>query len=325
MQTDLISVIVPIYKTEKYIHDSLESILTQTYTNLEVILVDDGSPDGCGAICDSYAEKDARIKVVHKENGGVSSALNAGLEQATGDWIVRIDPDDFAHPEMIERLYQTAKKTDAELVWCQYHNVPEDAKKNDYVEPVSQGEISEYTPVEAEKRFYDFHLEDYIVTWNKLYKASLFNEGEKLRFREGRVYEEGYIVYRLIYKAKHVAIMDEKLYYYRQRGGSIMDKNGHRIYIPVVESGEERLAFYLEKGEKELYRLEINKMLQSCIGLYQDMTDQTEQQEVKKWFKKFYKEHFVKEKWPFAKRVAMWAFSVNYGLYHFLKKLTKAS
>ncbi len=322
MQEELISIVVPVYNTEKYIDDCMASILAQSYKNLQIILVDDGSTDGSGKICDAYVAKDDRFQVIHKANGGVSSALNAGIKETTGSWIMRIDPDDYVHPHMVQRLYETALQKEADLVWCAYENVPEESSYDKQSFKDTQGKLEEYTNVEAEKLFYSPQIENYIVTWNKLYRADLFKAEPALTFREGRVYEEGYIVYQLVYRAKKVVVLSEEpLYFYRQRGNGIMDKNGHKIYLPVLESGEERIAFYKEKGEKELYRLEINMMMNSSISLYQDMTDASSRKEVKQWFRKFYKNYFQKEKWPMSKKIGMRAFLMGNGLYKLLKKI----
>ena len=121
----LISVVIPIYKVEKYLCECVDSVINQTYTNLEIILVDDGSPDNCPAICDDYASKDSRIKVIHKENGGQSSARNAGIKIAKGEYISFIDSDDYVSPVYIEQLYSTLKRSGAGLSCCTYSALPQ--------------------------------------------------------------------------------------------------------------------------------------------------------------------------------------------------------
>ena len=116
----LVSIIIPIYKVEKFLKQGLDSVIAQTYKNLEIILIDDGSPDNCGKICDEYAEKDSRIRVIHKENGGVSSARNAGIEVSTGEWIYFMDPDDYIELEMIEEMLSFAKKTQTDMCFCDF-------------------------------------------------------------------------------------------------------------------------------------------------------------------------------------------------------------
>ena len=116
-----VSIIVPVYKVEDYIRECLDSILAQTYPYFELILVDDGSPDNCGRICDDYAKGDNRIKVVHKVNGGLTSARNAGLEVAKGDWIMHVDGDDWIEPDMLEKMYAVAEKSQADIVYCDFY------------------------------------------------------------------------------------------------------------------------------------------------------------------------------------------------------------
>lgn len=120
---DLISVIVPVYKVEKYLNKCIDSIINQTYKNLEIILIDDGSPDNCGKICDEYAKKDKRINVMHKENGGVSSARNAGISSAQGKWISFIDADDWVEANFLEVMYKTALKNSADIALCGYNRI----------------------------------------------------------------------------------------------------------------------------------------------------------------------------------------------------------
>ena len=115
-----ISIICPVYSAEKYIHRCLDSILAQTFTDFELLMIDDGSPDNSGKICDEYAEKDSRIRVFHKENGGVASARQIGLDNAIGDYTIHIDPDDWVDPNMLEELYAKAKEADADIVICDY-------------------------------------------------------------------------------------------------------------------------------------------------------------------------------------------------------------
>lgn len=136
-----ISVIVPVYKAEKYMHRCVDSILAQTFTNFEFILVDDGSPDGSGTLCDQYAQKDNRVKVIHKENGGVASARQCGIDNASGIYTIHADPDDWVEPTMLEKLFNKAKETDADMVICDFY-VDTD-KSNIYNKQEVSGETSQ--------------------------------------------------------------------------------------------------------------------------------------------------------------------------------------
>lgn len=243
---ELISVIVPIYKVEKFLNKSLDSIINQTYKNLEIILVDDGSPDNCGKICDEYAKRDERIKVIHKENGGVSSARNAGLDAVTGEYISFIDPDDYVSENFIEILYNILKKNSVDIVECdfiKFENEPVLESVSDELEIISS--------LEMQKRIYsDFNLRT-IVLWNKLYVAKIFDD---LRFPLGRINEDEALIPSIIYNAKNnIAISNLKLYYYRFNPKSIMGKKFNPSRLDILLALNERKEFYKNIGQQELY------------------------------------------------------------------------
>lgn len=212
----MISVIVPIYNIEKYIDKCISSIINQTYKDLEIILVDDGSSDKSGVICDEYADKDSRIKVLHKENGGLSDARNAGIDIACGEYIGFVDGDDFIHPQMYEFLLNGLVTNDADLILCK-HNVVNDQesvtlekRKNYYVSCVVDNEKVAELPCSLDT--------DIIVAWNKLYKRELFRN---IRYEKGRLHEDQWIAPYLYCEAKKVIILNDKLYYYIKRANSI--------------------------------------------------------------------------------------------------------
>ena len=214
----LISVIVPVYKVEGYIAACLDSIIAQTYENLEIILVDDGTPDSSGKICDEYAKKDSRIKVIHKENGGVSSARNAGLDIATGELIGFVDSDDTIHPKMYEELYRSLVETGADLVSCSFSRC--------YTEDdVCPDEISDQAPLllSAEKALCSMmhrkHFGAHPVC--KLYRAQILSG---VRFDTAiSIAEDVPFVAEAILNSKKIAIIKARLYNYFQRQGSAMN------------------------------------------------------------------------------------------------------
>lgn len=211
----MISVIIPVFKVEKYLSRCIESILNQTYTSIEVILVDDGSPDECGEICDMYAKKDKRVKVIHKENGGQGSARNAGLNVATGDYISFIDSDDWIDKDMYEELLLVAKKTDADIVEAGYRVFRPWKVENKMLNGINSTEIREYTNIEALKElFFGPQMLDGIsvMVWDKLYKSSLFNDN--LRFSEGYIAEDLEFTPRALYKANKVVKYEKDFYTY---------------------------------------------------------------------------------------------------------------
>jgi len=209
-----ITVIVPVYKVESYLHKCVDSIINQTYTNLEIILVDDGSPDNCGAICDEYAKKDIRIVVIHKENGGLSSARNAGLNIAAGDYIAFIDSDDTIELEMFEQMFTVIQSENADMVICGVKCVDENGLEVDFRSAPIVNSI-----MDKKQAFQSISQSVWHVTvWNKLYKADLFKD---IRFPEGKVHEDEFTVHHIFNKCEKIVTTDEKLYIYLQRSGSI--------------------------------------------------------------------------------------------------------
>ena len=186
----LVSVIVPIYKVEQYLTHCVNTIVNQSYSNLEIILVDDGSPDNCGKMCDEFASQDSRIKVIHKQNGGLSDARNAGIDVATGDYITFVDSDDYVMPNMIESLMKVIVNANADIVQCNYIR-----SKNDFIgEPQHESSQSDKFTVYFEDKMSAYLKDNKIntVVWGKIYKRSLFNE---IRNPVGRLHEDVFTTY----------------------------------------------------------------------------------------------------------------------------------
>ena len=211
--TDLISVIVPIYKVEAYLDDCVRSIVAQTYPNLEIILVDDGSPDRCGEMCDAWAAKDSRIKVIHKPNGGLSDARNAGLQIAAGDYIAFVDSDDWIEPQMYEKMLAAMKAEQAEICACRIRSC--------YPDHCVEWGCPEYRATEPEQTLAMLYNDTAypVSAWNKLYRRELW---ETLRFPVGKICEDAFTTYLLVHKAKHIVQLPEAFYNYRIRPESIM-------------------------------------------------------------------------------------------------------
>ena len=246
--TNDISIIVPIYKVEKQLDRCIKSILNQTFINFELILVDDGSPDNCGKICDEYKRKDKRVKVIHKENGGLSDARNTGLNIATGKYIGFVDSDDIIHPEMYERMYNCINKYNADIVQCKFKKFKsiEDINK---LSNINNANIEYYTSKEAIIDMIDNNKIN-VNTWNKLYKRELF---ENERFPKGKIHEDEFLTYKLIYKSNKVAYINEELYYYYQNDNGIMNGSNLLKRLDRIEALEERSNFFLKYGDKDLY------------------------------------------------------------------------
>lgn len=219
MQCPKISVIVPVYKVEKYLERCVDSIIRQTYKNLEIILVDDGSPDLCPDMCEEYAKKDSRIIVVHKENGGASDAKNAGLNVATGEYIGFVDSDDYIDLDMYNLLMQRLLEDQSDMIVCDYIPIDEDYRELRNKTLAIQDEC--LTANEAIQYLIRFGG-CYLVPWNKLYKKFLF---DSLIYPYGKKYEDAFVIHHILYRCKKVSHINKPLYFYMQRNGSIMSES----------------------------------------------------------------------------------------------------
>ena len=233
-----ISVIIAAYNVEKYIEKCLESIIAQTHRDLEIIVVNDGSTDNTLRLIRNFSKIDSRIVMIDKPNGGLSSARNAGLDIASGDYIGFVDGDDYIHEEMYKKLYQLCKKTKCDISVCGY------IRKYSNREVFSNSKkIIHYSSEEALAELISSeNLHDY--AWDKLYKKELFNN---IRYPLGKMYEDVFTTYKLFFKAKKVVYMDEPLYYYIQRDGSILRKGFSEKQFDQLEALEEIKRFLSEK------------------------------------------------------------------------------
>lgn len=226
----LLSIIVPVYKVENYLPKCIDSILAQTFTDFELILVEDGSPDDCPALCDATAEKDARVRVIHQKNGGLSAARNAGLDAARGAWIGFVDSDDYIAPEMYEVLYQAVQSTGADLALCDY------AEVNEAGTPCPQMHVSlsggELTGQELLKRASGLMVQ---LAWNKLYRRAIFTQ---LRYPEGKLNEDLFLIPEVCLQIQKAVVVPKALYYYVQRGGSIMSGNKTLRHFDAAEAAQ---------------------------------------------------------------------------------------
>lgn len=217
MKKELVSIIIPIYKVENYLKECIDSVLRQTYNYIEIILVDDGSPDRCPEICDYYSKIDSRIKVLHKKNGGLSDARNKGLDIAIGEWIAFVDSDDFIADNYIEVLYNLAIVNDCQCSAVQ----PFMFSDGDKIEAPSKflnEKIEIFNAKGAiEHMFYQTKIDT--SAWNKLYHKSLFKTG--IRYPDGLLFEDNPTTFRLLALCAQVAVCQQKLYYYRLRKDSI--------------------------------------------------------------------------------------------------------
>lgn len=234
-----ISVIVPVYQAEAYLDSCIQSILSQTFTDWELILVDDGSPDRSGAMCDAYAFRDPRIQVLHQTNQGQAAARNHGLAQATGKWICFVDSDDLVHPQMLQRLYQAIQEGNARMSMCFMWEAPQISP-----EFFEVGEPSwDVLPMD-EQTLLTLHDQDEYPGWVACAKLISRELVEGYPFREGRVYEDNEAVCRWIYQAGRLALVQDKLYFYRTNPDSTTKKAFSEKRLDYLWALESILTFW---------------------------------------------------------------------------------
>lgn len=249
-----VSIIVPVYQVAEYLNKCVMSICEQTYSNLEIILIDDGSTDGSSQMCDEFEKKDIRIAVIHKKNGGLSSARNAGLKVAKGDYVAFVDSDDYIHPAYIETLLRSCEEYKCEIAVCDYMSVRDD------IDPLPLNKHERVTCMNSRDTMHALTVDRYllfIVCWNKLYKRELFDD---ILFPDGRIHEDEYVTHHLLYKSKNTVLINQYLYYYRKRANSIMsrpfsEKNFDRIYGTM-----DRLHLLKKEGLEEEYRSTVKRL-----------------------------------------------------------------
>ena len=239
INTPLVSVIVPVYNVEQYLERCLQSIVSQTYANLEIIVVDDGSTDGCPALCDQWAKKDNRIKVIHKPNGGLSDARNAALDVMAGELVTMVDSDDCIEQDYVNTLITLMRDTDADVAVGGWTEVDENGNVAGFVSKPEKKPIVYSREQALQDIFYQKNLTH--SAWGRLYKVSLFNG---LRYPVGMLYEDLAIAYTLYSRTTRVAQCFTSLYNYLQRSTSILGtfKPQRTHVLDILESLEQRLA-----------------------------------------------------------------------------------
>ncbi|MDP4119700.1 MAG: glycosyltransferase [Bacillota bacterium] len=259
--SSLVSIIVPNYNVEELLPRCVDSLLNQTYQNLEIILVDDGSPDRCPEICDEYAKKDSRIKVVHKQNGGLSDARNAGYEYVHGEYVAFIDSDDWVAENFVESLYNAIQREGSDIADC---NVVKVYSEKDILPLQSDCDIKTYNTQEALSlligdRVFKQHV------WNKLYKSSI---GLSVLFEKGKYHEDEFWTYQVFAKAKKITKIDSVLYYYLQRESSIMGQTYNLKRLDSIDAKTERVKFLIKNFPELTVQAKLN-LYHSCLYIYQ--------------------------------------------------------
>lgn len=315
MENELISVIVPIYNMEKYLNKCVDSILNQTYSNIEILLIDDGSTDLSANICDEYMKIDSRIKVFHKKNGGLSDAKNFGIKKATGKYVAFVDSDDWIENNMYENMYYKLKDTKSNIVICGRYIEYENGKKKEWY---NKNEIimNKEQSLIYLNSFYNFDM----ASWDKLYEKSLF---DNIVFPHGKKCEDAYTTYLLFNKSEKVTYIPKCFYHYFQRNGSI--SRNKTINMDYIYAAEEQLEFFKKEYPHLIYIAETNlafcikSIFQVSIERKLQLTDEfnIRKREAKKYYKSILNNKYITMK----KKLTYTLFAFFPMLYKVLLKL----
>ena len=245
----MITIVVPVYKVEEYLPRCVNSILNQTYKDWLLLLVDDGSPDNCGKMCDEYAASDSRIFVKHQKNGGLSAARNTGLnwfyEQNRGDYILFADSDDWLHPQQLEVLMRGTTENNVKISACNYMRVTEDVPHTRYDEVEFE--------LTSPEDFLVNHSWQYNYAWGKLYHKSVF---EDVRYPVGKNFEDTFTTYKALYKCEKIAYTELPLHYYLRNEKGISRSPWNTSELVIFDAMKEQMKFYKENGFEKAYKKE---------------------------------------------------------------------
>lgn len=270
---DLISIVVPIYHVEKYLNRCVESILKQTYSNLEIILVDDGSDDMCPKMCDEFAKIDSRIQVIHQENGGLSAARNAGIDVAKGKCIAFVDSDDCISEHYIEFLYRALEETKADIAQCVFAEFDEDSAPT-FARNYTIPKIWNKMKALRSQMVSGTNIIS-TVAWNKLYRSSLFID---IRYAPGKLHEDEFTTYRIFDKAASVAYIDIPLYGYFQNQTGITHSLPKSAHIDGIEAKLERYMYYKGKEYYDLLLLAATDFFDALLAMARRMDQAVDQE-----------------------------------------------
>lgn len=305
-----ISIIVPVYKVEKYLERCVNSLLNQTYKNIEIILVNDGSPDNCPAICDDYASKDSRVKVIHKNNGGLSDARNIGIENSTGEYLSFVDSDDWVKNDFIEELYSNIIREKAcisivgcELVWDSGKSITFSDKK-DYFVYNQENAIKELLKQDK------FHC----MVCQKMYKRDIFSD---IKFPLGKIYEDVAVSLPTFLKAHKVVFSGDPKYYYFQRENSIVNEKFSKEKLYFLDCCKEIIDYSNNHNkifDKEAHNFYLRALLMLLLQLYSDVRTRNSEicKQLEKEVRKNKKHIFVNPYIDFKKRIALFMILVRF-------------
>ena len=286
----LISIIIPVYKVEKYIHKCIDSVLNQTYHNIEIILVDDGSPDKCPEICDQYAKKDLRIKVIHVANGGQSAARNRALDIINGQYVSFIDSDDYVSKDFVYKLYQRMIKDNSDIVMCDYYSVDLNDNKLEKKDFSENKIVNENDFWQMESTHYYMHC---VALWNKLFKREIWSS---LRLKVGKYAEDNFAMTQYIPKVRRISVLDEKLYFYLQREDSAVHNYSIKN-LDRIEADFERCEYFMSKSMWSELKNTIFSTVSLLINAYSKLdlsinSNKERYSELRKQYKHIYRNVF---------------------------------
>ncbi|MEE1057036.1 MAG: glycosyltransferase family 2 protein [Acutalibacteraceae bacterium] len=268
----LISVVVPVYKVEKYLSRCVDSIIAQTFTDFELILVDDGSPDSCGDICEEYAKNDKRIHVIHQENAGLSAARNTGIDWAfansNSQWITFIDSDDWIYPRYLEVLLNAATDLKLPVSICGYMQTEGEVCNNILSEKFN----AKVCNVED---FFINHNVNAVVAWGKLYKKECF---KSLRYPVGKLHEDEFTTYKILFQFDNVAVIEAEMYFYFVNSESIMNSSWSPRRLDALEAYEERVEYFKNLGNDRILKFDFDNLIRFiCAQLIKLKTQVSEE------------------------------------------------
>lgn len=285
----MISIIIPVYNVEKYLNRCVDSVLAQTFSDFEIILVDDGSLDNGGKICDEYAEKYNQIHVIHKQNSGLSDARNTGIEwtfeNSDSEWITFIDSDDWIHPKYLEVLYYAVKETGLSVSICGFERTDGYNPKVDITNLKTQ--------ICNTERFYCNKNANAIIACGKLYKKECFKE---IRFPSGKLHEDQFVTYKILFQYSEIAVIDEPLYAYFTNQDGIMHRKWSPKRLSVFEALGYQLTFFNNKGYEKAYVEAIYIIAYIICGYIKQIGSDKDNIRYKKLLKKQLKVHLKKYK-----------------------------
>lgn len=289
---DLVSVIVPVYNVKDYICDCIDSIINQKYKNMEIILSDDGSTDGCGEICDKYAQKDNRIKVIHDKNMGLSEARNRGIRIGQGRYITFVDSDDVLDDGFVYNLVKAANSYDADIAvagYCTFHTVSD----INMIVKQRENDIQNDIEILSEKHLYDKEFLKrettcLTVAWGKVYKRTLF---EAIEYPVSKLHEDTFTTYKLMYKARKVVYLKNKLYYWRENPDSITRGAFRTEHFDILDAYAEQIDFFREKKEQRYVEIVFESYLENFFWCYNRMREAHIETKLLKPYEEYMKRH----------------------------------